>query len=264
MLTVEMTPRLLGFKVSGTHKDLDELYDAIWDLTVPDIHFDDDPRPAGTADEIIMSTRVLALCYDLRKAYEGARNIELTGSGMHECLKEAWPEVYQEHNVTFSVEVLYPEAMYEALALVYLSDRRERYLSDNASPHERDKVRETFLLDKSNLIVRNYLARLLAAVEKRATPARYEKIIRDVCAPRHNVPELYQQWVDVQNVEYALATPKRRAQRLGTVVHNLAAFDKDRTYRELREDVDAYAREHGISRDSVQVAKDDEELDYEW
>ena len=115
--------------------------------------------PPGTADEIII------LCYDLRKAYEGVRTIELTSSGMHPCHEEIRPDVYQERNVTFSVEVLYPEDMYEALALVYLSDRRDRYLSGNVSPYDRDKKRETFPPDRSNAVVRNYLARLLAAVE---------------------------------------------------------------------------------------------------
>lgn len=264
MLTVEMTPRLLGFKISGTHKDLDELYDAIWDLTVPDVHFENDPRPPGTADEVIMSTRVMALCYDLRKAYEGARNIELTDSGMHECLKEAWPEVFQEHNVTFSVEVLYPEAMYEALALVYLSDRRDRYLSGNASPSSRDKKRETFLLDKPNAVVRNYLTRLLAAVESKATPARYRKIAKDVCAQRPNIPKLYQQWIDVQNIDFVNTAPEKRAERLSIVVRNLANFDCDQTYRDMKRRVDKLVREHNTWRGNVRVTENYGNYVFEW
>lgn len=264
MLSVEMTPRLLGFEISGTYHDLDELYDAIWDLTVPEYDSPEDPRPQGTPDEATMSTRLLALCYDLRMAKEGNRNVELTDSGMSSHLKEAWPEVYQEHNVTFSVEVLYPEAMYEALALVYLSDRRERYLSGNDTYYSLGRTRDKYLLDKSNAIVHNYLARLLAAVEKKATPARYRKVIKDVCAHHHNLPDLYQQWVDEQNFEYADTAPEKRAERLSIVVRRLANFDNDESYRSLKEDIDTYARNHNTWRENVRITGDYESLYCDW
>ena len=53
MLSVEMTPNLLGFKIGGDYDDLNELYDAVWALTVADGDFPDDERLPGTADEQI-------------------------------------------------------------------------------------------------------------------------------------------------------------------------------------------------------------------
>ena len=84
MLEVEMTPNLLGFKISGDYDALNELYDAIWELTIADDDFPDDERMRGSENEQIMSTRLLALCYDIRHAYQGSRGIELVGSGMHD------------------------------------------------------------------------------------------------------------------------------------------------------------------------------------
>ena len=124
MLKVTMTPNLLGFKIAGDYDDLNELYDAVWALSIADGDFPDDERMRGDDDELIMSTRLLALCYDIRHAYQGARNIEFVSSGMNEWSAKSQGLQLVEKNVSFSVEVLYPEAMYEALVLNYLVAKR--------------------------------------------------------------------------------------------------------------------------------------------
>lgn len=92
ILKVVMTPQLLGFKVTGDYDDLDELYDAVWALTVEDEDFPTGDRPKGNADERTMSTRLLALCYDLRHRMQGDRSVGLISSGMYDELAK-WHEV---------------------------------------------------------------------------------------------------------------------------------------------------------------------------
>lgn len=85
MLKVEMTRNLLGFKISGDYDALDKLYDAVWALTPPDPGFPEDSRnDGGSWDtlEQMAGTRLLALCYDLRHAYQGGRGLEVKPTGM--------------------------------------------------------------------------------------------------------------------------------------------------------------------------------------
>ena len=70
MLTVKMTPHLLGFEIVGDYAELNSLYDAIHSL-VGDI---DDGR--YSMSEAIACERLLALCYDLRHASMGDRYAE--------------------------------------------------------------------------------------------------------------------------------------------------------------------------------------------
>ena len=253
MLSVEMTPNLLGFKIGGDYDDLNELYDAVWALTVADGGFPDDERLPGTVDEKIMSTRLLALCYDIRHAYQGSRNIDLVDSGMHEWDAEYRGIPLAEKNVVFSVEVLYPEAMYEALVLNYLMEKRASHLMGYKTIRLFDEWPAETMLDEPSSIVRAYLAKLLAAVKKCATTGRFSRIRKDIACEYHLAPSIYDQWVDIINNDFAGMTKKQRAEGLSTVVRDLAHCSRHGQYRQLRADIDAAAKEHGCSRNDISI-----------
>ena len=252
MLTVEMTPNLLGFKIAGDYDDLDELYDAVWALTVADEDFPEDKRMHGTADEQRMSTRLLALCYDIRHAYQGSRNIEFKDSGMHD-----WDAGYRdiplvEKNVVYSVEVLYPEAMFEALALNYLMAKRARTLTKPGAIRLKDEWPTEVMLDMPSAIVRAYLAKLLAAVEKKATKGRFARIRKEL-GEYYYAAATYRQWVDIINDDYARMTKKQRAERLSTVVRDLAQCYRHEQYREMKASVDKAAKEYGCHHSELEI-----------
>ena len=95
-------------------------------------------------------------------------------------------------------------------------------------------------------------------------PARFRKIAEDVCAPRRDLPKLYQQWVDVQNLDHMDTTAEKRAKRLSIVVRSLADFDRDQTYQDLKQEVDEYAREYGIHRENVRITESHENYTLKW
>ena len=253
MLKVEMTPNLLGFKIGGTYGDLDELYDAIWVLTIADDDFPDDKRMRGMQDEQMMSVRLLALNSDIRHAYQGSRNIELEDSGMHEWDAEYRELPLAEKNVVFSVEVLYPEAMFEALALNYLLAKRASRLDGKKTMHAFDGWPGHALLDGPSSIVRMYLGKLLGAVEKEATPGRYARIRKALSDDYYMISSLYSQWIDIINADYVQMTRKQRAEGLSTVVRDLVEFWRNPEYLDLTADVDAAAKRYGTTRDDIMI-----------
>jgi len=52
MFDVEMTPNLLGIKISGSYDDLDQLYDSIWDLCLTDGDYSDDAQKKNNAKQV--------------------------------------------------------------------------------------------------------------------------------------------------------------------------------------------------------------------
>jgi hypothetical protein len=263
MLIVEMTPNLLGIKIAGDYDDLNELYDAIWALTIADSDFPEDKRLRGTADELAMSTRLLSLCYDIRHAYQGDRNVELKDNGLNEWTAECLGIDTNLKSVVFSVEVLYPEAMYEALILNYLMAKRTNHMLESNAVDMRDEWPGESLLDEPMAIVRAYLAKLLAAVGKQATKGRFERIKKGMKNYQY-AAAMYEQWVDVINNDFAGMTKRRRAEELSVVVRDITECYKHDQYLDMKADIDRAAEKHGCHRSEIQIPGLYEWDDIEW
>lgn len=250
MLNVDMTPNRLGFKVTGDYDTLDELYDAVMELTVADDDLETTRTP-GTRDEQIMSTRLLALCYDIRHAYQGDRGIELVDSGMTENLAEWHHLPYVEKNAVFSFNVLYPEAMYQLMALNYLIDRRKRMIDKKTSsyvPHAQESM-----LDPTICTVRSYQSRLMKGLRAVASKGRFSRIRDYAYAGYYSMSRVYGQWIDVINCDYALMTPKKRLEELSTVVRDIAECAYHDQYQDMVEKINERALSLGCSREDIIV-----------
>ena len=258
MLKIEMTPNLLGFKVTGDYGELDELYDAVWSVTMTD-----DPGDSrfalGTPDEVSMSSRLLALCYDLRHACQGHRNVELVDNGMCDE-KASWHGIAApEKNVCYSVEVLYPELMYEMMAINYLlKARKARILRERKSASALD-LGAQMDMDAVEGCLRRFQGKVLDALSAECTPGRFDKIATDIGRFYSLVPEMYTQWLDVLDADYASMGKAKRAQSLATIVRDLAHFNHHEQYFEIKADIDAYMAKHPDVRGRSEV-----DVDVSW
>lgn len=261
MLNVEMTPNRLGFKVSGDYDDLDKLYDAVWMLTVADDE-SERVRTPGSPDEQIMSTRLLALCYDIRHAYQGDRELELVDSGMGKHHAEWHHLPYVEKNVAFSFNVLYPEAMYQHMALNYLVVRRARLMRKGASASSRFVDDPAF--DFAICTIRLYQSKMLSALEAVASKGRFARICESANANCLAMPKVYTQWIDIINCDYELMTPKKRLENLNCVVRDIANCEQHDQYRDMVGQIDSFAQEHGCSRDEVNLPLPDLPENPKW
>lgn len=249
MLTIEMTPQLTGFKVTGDYDDLDELYDAVWALTVEDEDFPTGDRPKGNADERIMSNRVLALCYDLRHCMQGDRSVGFVHNGMFDELAKCHEVPLVEKNVVYSVNILYPEAMFEMLALTYLIEKRQMFLQGHSKYSWPDKA----LLDPAICTVRRYQSMVLSAVEKAASKGRFGKI-RDLASDYHpSLPRMYTQWLDLLDCDWAYMSRKQRIENMSLTVRDIARCYHNAEYLDLVADIDKCVKEQGGHRDDYTI-----------
>jgi hypothetical protein len=99
---VKNTENLAGVTISGDFNDLYKLVDAFHKITV-DEHSD------KHKDYIGISIRVLELCYDLRHAYQGDRDVEFVNSGMDENKMKFHSIIAPTNNVYYKCDYLYPE-----------------------------------------------------------------------------------------------------------------------------------------------------------
>lgn len=217
-----------------------------------DDDFPSGDHPKGNADERIMSTRLLALCYDLRKAKYGSRDVEF----IHSCLDAEtaeWQGVpYVEKNVAFAVNIVYPEAMFELLAINYLIEKRQMFLQGHSKYSWPDKS----LLDPVICTVRRYQSLVLSAVEKAASKGRFGKI-RDLASDYHPaLPRMYTQWLDLLDCRWAYYNRKQRIENMSLTVRDIARCCHNDDYLDLVSDIDRCVREQGGYREDYTIHDD--------
>lgn len=261
MLSVNMTPKLLGFEIKGDYDELNRLYDAVWELVGTD--YDDNPRLS--MQDAIMRERLLALCYDLRHAYMGTRNVRMEENGMDReraaLLGISLPPL---NNLYYSVEVLYPEAMYEIMVLGRILDERRAKLIKRASFHSVDANDPRVLFDQPCAMVVYYQSLVVQAVRERVSPNAFSRIRKQVAEGFSRVPEMYTQWIDVLNCKWCFLPEDKRKSKLGTFARDVSDFWSNQEYRGLKAGIDEYVRENGAVRANVGVADAVYPEEYDW
>ncbi|MDO4797996.1 MAG: hypothetical protein Q4A01_08250 [Coriobacteriales bacterium] len=261
MLSVRMTPNLLGIEITGDYDELNRLYDAVWAV----VGHEYDQETGATEQGVIMRTRLLALCYDLRKAYEAGRNIRYVDNGMDrdkaQYLELGLPPL---QNLEYSVEVLYPEALYEVMLLGYLLSLYQAKLVKRKSFSHYEANDPRVVFDPVCAEVRMYQSLVLEAVRERTSSNTFSRIRKKVTEGQDLVYDLYPQWVDIINIDWCDMTPKKRQSGLSTVARDIADHYSNIEYLDLKRDIDAYVRETGASRDNVQLAGLDYPEEYDW
>lgn len=261
MLTVTMTPNLLGIRVAGDYDGLDKLYDAV--STLDDLDWEEDERIPEV--EACIRERLLALNYDLRHAYQGDRNVELVDNGMSDEIA-AWSgheDVTTYQNVVYSVEILYPEALFELICLNWLIDRRHAKLLGKKTAPLSEVTNSKILFDEPCARVRLYQSLVMEAIRKRVPSNSFSRIRSQVCDHYVMVGRMYPQWLDVINGDWMGMTAKQRAKGMSTCVRDIASYWRNPEYNEVKAGIDEFMRDRGAPLANVSLNVDYPDV-YEW
>ena len=149
MIKVRNTPQLAGITILGDYEDLNALYDAVSRYSRFFLNHQDNDYAENCLECL------LGLCYDLRHAYQGDRGYEsienradsigLTAGLLYELPQEyknrveAARSLYENGNLYFSVEVLYPWALYYMFTLKTITDAhfRSQWFEDLEVPYDK-------------------------------------------------------------------------------------------------------------------------------
>ena len=76
MISAMPTKNLTGITLEGDFEDFYEIVESIYRMTDPDIVYEDNYWS--------IQNRLLGLCYDIRHAYIGDRDVKLVGNGVND------------------------------------------------------------------------------------------------------------------------------------------------------------------------------------
>ena len=206
MIKIRNTNNLVGITILGDYEDLSALRDALCHYT--DLFLSNQDHP----DAYNCHECILGLCYDIRHAYQGDRDFEAVYNNaeniamLAECIYKIDPEskesidnnreTFKNGNLYFSVDILYPWAIYYLYVLQAITDIPcgSSWYGKLAYPYNEYQAEHDMALIQ-------YFVQLLWKCVKTVLPPKVFKALWDYTRTFNHTeyyiscPELYVQWL---------------------------------------------------------------------
>lgn len=238
MLTMMTTPNHTGVKISGDYFDLDDLNQAFYQVIGKDgqYHGYEGAR-----------MRILGISYEIRHAAQGDRNVEFVFNGLHDHTKKQHGFIAPDKNIYFSVEILWPELIFAAIAL-----------KDFVSLYQKNSSKSIW--DIHLPVIYRFQSLVLDCLQGHIPDDQYETILKAFNQPV-TMDDYAIQYVDLMNLKYIGMTKEQREQSLSTIAIKLAVQDKE--YQAFRQQVLAAAAPGKRQIHEIEVSAEYPE-DFEW
>lgn len=243
MIQITNTKEMTGVHISGTWDDLSQLVDAFHTITIDE--FSEDPRMSRYID---MSTRVLGLCYDVRHASQGDREVEMVENGMDRELMEYHQIVTPLENVHFACDYLYPELLYCMIALNILIDLRS-----GGGRSQGKRPNKQVIWDPTIAVIRNFQAQAAACLQDTLTPASYTRMLGYLNNPACRLYDMLGQYLDVLNIEYLAMDREKRLKNLNRTAKRISQYANDPFYISISRSIRSAAREYNCGTEEIKL-----------
>lgn len=235
MLEVKITENYTGIEVKGDYNDLDKLYDCIIEVLG-----DEEKYPSLEKFRI----QILALCYDIRHAKQGNREIEFVPN----CVNK---EIMQYHSVIAPINNLYYKFNYiltQAIFVVYaLNIFIDRYKYEK---YKRDYYTKA-LYDESINIVQEFQSKVLNAIAE-ILPEKSKKIFFKLFYDREfGTCRLLHQYLELMDCRFLAKNKEQRVKNLINTTKRVIRYWDYQEYIDLENTLNEYAEKNQCSIDNV-------------
>ncbi|MHB1628483.1 MAG: DUF6904 family protein [Bacilli bacterium] len=242
MIHVRSTPHDAGVEVLGDYLDLDGLYLSLHTVVGDEGEF-------GHYEGARL--RVLGVCYDLRHALMGDRNVEFVENGLDADKIKRLAVIAQEKNLYYKIQVLWPEVLFVVMAL-----------NDFLWLHAKKLSKEKFtpLMDRRSVWdpdiahVRMFQSAVAKCVKDTVSEAAFPRIMNQINKGYPWLDGYITQYVDRLNLRFLDLETDQRRKSISTMAKRLG--ERGEEYRILERDVTAAARHHNCSVDDISSGLD--------
>lgn len=251
MIFAKNTPSNTGVAIYGDYMDFENLYEALHTVL-------------GKEDEFIecdaARIRILAICYDIRHALMGDREIEFVDNGMDEEKKRRLSVLASDKNVYLKIYVLWPEMLFVTMAL---NEFLELYARKLAKKKYCDDLfaENKVIWDKSIAQVRMLQAAVAECLKQTVSDNIYARILNTMNGKFVYVDRYVTQYLDILNKRFIKMNKEKRLKNLSTIAKRIA--ERGQEYRNLEFQLEEDAKKYNCSVDDLRLDLDFPE-DIEW
>ncbi|WP_163192554.1 DUF6904 family protein [Clostridium thermarum] len=256
MIKIRNTENLAGVTISGDFDDLYNLVEAIYSVTI-------DELSQKNHAYIDMSRRVLGLCYELRHAYQGDREIELIENQMNESKMNFHSFIAPKNNVYYSCNYLYPEMFYIMLAINQLVELRMEMLAKTRFLM-REALDKRVVWDDKIAAIRVFQAAFVKCVKGTLTENTFARWMNVMNGYDTRVHLIETQYLDFLNVKYIKMSKDKRLKTLSPITKRIVEYYRDDDYKEISEAIDEAVREFGWPKSEIKIQGIEYPENIEW
>lgn len=220
MLYVTNTPNNTGVSIHGDYMDFNEIYGALIKIL-------------GSKEDFphyeTVKIRVLAICYDLRHAMAGEREVEIVENGMDQSKMKRLSRITPDKNVYLVITTLWPEILFMQMALNDLI-----YLNNKKCKHPN--------WDRTTITVRKFQAAISECLRQTISETSYKRLINIMDKDYPTLEDYVIQYLDLLNSRFLSLNAEKRLKNIPIMARRIA--EQAEVYQEVKTDVLNAARAH--------------------
>ena len=257
MIFSKPTENLTGITLEGDLNDFYEIVEAIYRMTGIEESYKD---PYWGVEN-----RLLGLCYDIRHAYMGDREIRIIENGVDDELMRCHSTILPKKAVHYCANCLFPEAVFVAFSIYELCIRSRIYYGNKGKRTEEidlpplkysDYLKDKALLELLAATILDSLAEVIGADE-------FEKLLQIKNRQYESIFMGYAtQYVDKCNIEYLKTPIEKRKDKIRNISKRL--LQKPDAYKNMKYDLENAARSYGCSYHEIHDSRLNYPEEIEW
>lgn len=246
MLKVVNTENLTGIKISGDLYDLQSLVDAFYAITISE----DDEKYSRYFD---ISTRVLGLCYDIRHALMGDRDVILVENNVNEDIRTDQAQITPKRNVYYQCNYYYPEMIFITLAV---NELLEIYIKQNIKPKNdyNGALNKAVIWDQNIAVLRSFQAAFSECVKGTLSKVSYTRWLNFMNSNYISILEISGHFLDHHNIKYLDMGKEQRQKKLSSIAKRIVEYWNDPLHKELKETAVKAAEQYNCSPSDLRIA----------
>lgn len=256
MLKAENTSNNTGVMITGTYEDLDLLYEALAILVDP---FSDENEASPL---YATALHVMSLCYDIRHAYMGARELRLADNFMSPEIMNMHSMICPQQNVEYAFPTIWTEAIFVVAALSTFIERRTRLLTKNCYIF-REKDHFQIVFDKTIATARCFQTVVMEAFGKLVGDNAYIRTAKLMARSSEYVfAHFCSEYLNMLSVKYLKFDPDKKKKNLGIFIKRV--LEQGEEYQEMKCSITQYAKLNNCSASEVRLSDTEFPEEIEW
>ena len=238
MIYLKNTPNYAGVTVYGDYLDFDQLYEALYTILRED---EEEGSPYEGA-----RLRILGVCYDIRHALMGNREVEFVDNGLDRDKMRHLSIVGSDKNLYLSFKVLWPELLFVTIAL---NEFVKQYATNQAKSSYKPMEDFRNIWDPSIAHVKGFQAAIAKCIEETIPATSYSRIMRLMNTNYFNLYNYATQYLDELNCKFIDMDKTKRQKNITIMAKRIA--EQGQKYQKVKRDVMEAAREYHCSMTNI-------------